>query len=152
VELTIIIALYVCGLVAMIVELFIPGMIIGTMGFMATLASIIFAFATGHLWTAVVLVGTTLAFVPLFFALWKGVVGKYFALKSDVLKDARPSTTVGEELVGLEGVAVTALRPTGIAHLGERRYDVITQGEMLDKGTRIKVVEVSGNRIVVEQM
>jgi len=151
VELSVIIGLYVCGLVAMIIELFIPGAVIGTMGFLAVAGSIIYALATGHPVAAAILVGCTLAFVPIFFALWKGVVGRYFALKETGAKDSGPSTIIDESLVGTEGVVVSPLRPTGIARLHDRRYDVITRGEMLERGTRVKVVEVSGNRVVVER-
>lgn len=147
-EFTIIIGVFLCGLLAMVVELFIPGAIIGLIGFCAVLGSIIYAFAIGYNVTGVVLVLCSLAFVPAFFALWKSVVGKYFALTTDQ-RDYRPSSTVDEDLLGVEGVALTTLRPSGIARLNERRYDVVTEGEMIQKGTPVKVVDVSGNRIVV---
>ncbi len=150
-EFTIIIALYLCGLLAMVVELFIPGMIIGFTGFLAVLGSIIYALATGRSWTAVVLIGCALAFVPVFFALWKNVVGKYFAIGEDE-REYSPSSTVSESLEGVEGVAITPLRPSGIARLNEQRYDVVTRGEMLEKGTRVEVIEVSGNRVVVKEV
>jgi len=54
------------------------------------------------------------------------------------------------ELVGQEGVATTTLRPSGVARIGERRVDVVTRGEMIPSGTAIRVLEVSGNRVVVE--
>ena len=40
----------------------------------------------------------------------------------------------------------------GIAHLNDKRYDVVTRGEMLGKGSRVKVIEVSGNRVVVKKV
>ena len=45
---------------------------------------------------------------------------------------------------------VTPLHPTGIALIQNRRVDVVTRGEMLEQGQKIKVVKVEGNRIVVE--
>jgi membrane-bound ClpP family serine protease len=36
--------------------------------------------------------------------------------------------------------------------LNGKRYDVITRGEMVERGTRIHVIEVSGNRIVVKRL
>jgi membrane-bound serine protease (ClpP class) len=150
-QLTLIIGIYVCGLVAMVVEMFIPGAVIGTIGFLAVLGSVIYALATGHQVTALVLIGCTLALLPVFFMLWKNVVGRLFAMKGEE-RDFSPSTTVNEELVGVEGVAVTHLRPTGIARLDERRYDVVSRGELIEKGTPIKVVEVSGNRVVVTSL
>ncbi len=150
-ELTVIVALFICGLTAMCVELFLPGAVIGILGFLAVLGSIIYALATGHTVAALVLVGCTLVFLPAFFFIWKNVLGRYWSLKADE-KDFRPSTTVREDLLGAEGLAVSLLRPSGIARLNERRYDVVTRGEMIEKGARIKVIEVSGNRIVVTKL
>ena len=52
-------------------------------------------------------------------------------------------------LVGQAGQAATALRPAGAATLGERRVDVVTEGEFIPAGTAIKVVSVEGARVVV---
>ena len=52
-------------------------------------------------------------------------------------------------LVGLDGVAVTPLRPTGAALVNDQRIDVVTDGLYLEAGTKIRVTEVSGNHIVV---
>lgn len=150
-ELSVIILIFLCGLVAMFIELFIPGAIMGVLGMMAVIGSIVYAIMTGHMAAAVVLLVIALAFVPVFFVLWKGVAGKFLALKEQET-GFRPSTTITEDLVGVEGEALTPLRPSGIARLNDRRLDVVTRGEMLPKGTRIKVIEVSGNRIVVKGM
>ncbi len=58
---------------------------------------------------------------------------------------ARPLT----ELVGAVGEAVSALRPSGTAHFGGRPFDVVTDGVPVERGTRVRVVEVSGNRVIV---
>jgi membrane-bound serine protease (ClpP class) len=52
-------------------------------------------------------------------------------------------------LVGREGVADTNLRPAGKAVLDGRRYDVVTQGEYIERGAAIRIVAVEGTRIVV---
>lgn len=151
-EMTIIIAAFVFGLAAMFVELFLPGAIIGTIGFLSVAGSIVYAFLTGHGTAGAILIGTTIAFVPIFFAVWKSVLGKYFAIHGDE-RDFRASSTVNkEELLGKQGIALTPLHPTGIARLNDRRHDVVTRGEMLEKGTRVEVVEVAGNRIVVKRV
>ncbi len=54
-------------------------------------------------------------------------------------------------LVGALGVAATALRPGGAMLLGEQRLDVVTRGEFIEAQARVRVVDVHGNRIVVEQ-
>lgn len=55
-----------------------------------------------------------------------------------------------DELVGQTGRAVTTLRPGGAAMFGDKRIDVIARGEFIPEGTGVKVVEVHGNRVVVE--
>ncbi len=54
-------------------------------------------------------------------------------------------------LIGRRGVAVTALRPAGAARFGEERVDVITAGEFEEDGAPVRVIEVRGNRVVVER-
>ena len=54
-------------------------------------------------------------------------------------------------LEGEPGVAATRLLPSGKAKIDGRVYDVISDGEVIDKGESIVVVEVAGNRIVVER-
>lgn len=58
-----------------------------------------------------------------------------------------------EPLVGLgdAGTALTRLRPAGKAIFNGRRVDVVTQGQMLDEGCPVEVVDVSGNRVVVRE-
>jgi membrane-bound serine protease (ClpP class) len=62
----------------------------------------------------------------------------------------RPATDERDSaLAGKEGVVESALRPTGIARIEGRRVDVVTRGELVEVGARVRVLEVSGNRVVV---
>jgi membrane-bound ClpP family serine protease len=56
-----------------------------------------------------------------------------------------------DQFLGLEGTALTDLRPAGMALLSEQRTDVVTRGEYLEKGTPIIVVKVTGNQIIVKK-
>ncbi len=51
---------------------------------------------------------------------------------------------------GAKGRAITELRPTGRAEIDGQIIDVITQGEWIEPDSPIQVLEVQGNRIVVE--
>ncbi|MEO8636539.1 MAG: NfeD family protein [Gemmatimonadales bacterium] len=53
------------------------------------------------------------------------------------------------ELVGKAGVAVTDLRPAGVASVDGERIDVVTEGEYVGSGDRIEVVRADGYRHVV---
>jgi membrane-bound ClpP family serine protease len=52
-------------------------------------------------------------------------------------------------LMGLSGETATRLNPSGKARIQGRVYDVISNGQMLEQGQRVEVIEAIGNRIVV---
>lgn len=52
-------------------------------------------------------------------------------------------------LQGQVGTAVTVLRPTGAMEIAGERYDVVTEGEFVEAGTTVRVVQVQGTRVVV---
>ena len=53
------------------------------------------------------------------------------------------------ELVGVEGVALTDLRPSGTGVFGEERVDVVSDGAYVPAGTPIRIVRAEGYRHVV---
>ena len=54
--------------------------------------------------------------------------------------------------LGKEGVATTVLRPTGMAEFDDVKLNVVSDGEFIQSGTRVKIVRVEGSRIVVPSM
>ncbi len=52
-------------------------------------------------------------------------------------------------LIGQQGVATTRLVPSGKARFGDQQVDVIADGEAIDRGTSVTVIDVSGSRVVV---
>lgn len=56
-----------------------------------------------------------------------------------------------EKYEGRVGTSVTDLRPAGIALIDNKRVDVVTRGDYLEKETEIIVVEVTGNQIIVRK-
>jgi membrane protein implicated in regulation of membrane protease activity len=61
----------------------------------------------------------------------------------------RESLVNYEHLLGQPGTAITRLAPSGRAKIGDELIDVITAGEFIDRDSRLVVVEVRGNRVVV---
>lgn len=55
-------------------------------------------------------------------------------------------------LTGKEGVTLTALRPAGIALIDDERVDVVSQGEFVENGARIKVVNTTSSRVMVRRI
>lgn len=56
-----------------------------------------------------------------------------------------------EQTLGMEGITLTTLRPSGMALIGGKRLDVVSRGEYLEKSTAIVVVSVTGNQIIVSK-
>jgi membrane-bound serine protease (ClpP class) len=54
--------------------------------------------------------------------------------------------------VGDEGIAHSLLRPGGKARFGQRWLDVLTDGDFIPRGSRVRVVRIQGNQIVVVQV
>lgn len=65
-------------------------------------------------------------------------------------KDGYAASDDSRSLIGLEGRALSPLRPAGVAEFGGQKLDVVTRGDYLASGTPIRVVESHGNRIIVE--
>ncbi|HWG41815.1 MAG TPA: NfeD family protein [Gemmataceae bacterium] len=55
-------------------------------------------------------------------------------------------------LLGAIGVAATPLRPAGKVQFGDDYVDVLAEGSYVLPGTRVQVVEIEGNRIVVKEV
>jgi membrane-bound serine protease (ClpP class) len=53
-------------------------------------------------------------------------------------------------ILGAEGVALSNLRPGGKAQFGDKILDVITQGDLVAKGVRVRVIGFSAAEAVVE--
>jgi membrane-bound serine protease (ClpP class) len=56
------------------------------------------------------------------------------------------------ELLNGTGTALTQLRPSGTANINGQRVDVVTEGDLIERGAKIKVVAVEGARIVVREV
>jgi membrane-bound serine protease (ClpP class) len=53
---------------------------------------------------------------------------------------------------GMEGIALSNLRPGGKAQFGDQIIDVISQGDLVPKGTRVRIIGARGSDALVEEM
>ena len=147
------------GLVFIILEVFFPSMgILGTLAAMSFIGGGVVAYVQdpGGIFLGYLLVSLVLIPIALFGALKgfpKTPIGKHFMLGGPSFnpKEAQAVEKRLDELAGRVGETLTPLHPAGIALIHERRVDVVTRGEMIEKETRVKVIKVEGNRIVVEK-
>jgi len=55
-------------------------------------------------------------------------------------------------LLGAIGVSATPLRPAGKVQFGDQFVDVVAEGSYIAPGSRVQVIEIEGNRVVVKQV
>ena len=163
--------LFVVGVILLSIEIFlIPGFgITGLLGIGCILISFVLAMTEietipGIPWwsqkqyeNALYVIGVaifgsiSLAFLILRFFLPKTPLWGKIALEDAELKDEGFSVVSFEKFLGRKGLSQTVLRPSGKAVFEGELLDVVTEGEMVPKGTQVKVIRVEGNRIVVEK-
>jgi membrane-bound ClpP family serine protease len=151
-EWMIVISLVLFGLLLLVVEvIFVPGTtVVGVAGFVFLVLGIGLAFryfGSEVGWAATG--GAALAFGIIFYFSFKTDVWKRFSLKSSI-KSKVNEGELEQLAAGEEGVAISALRPVGKAELTRKIYEVKTQGQYIDSGTRIRIVKIISNQIFVE--
>ena len=149
------IILFVIGVGLIIVEMFEPGFgFFGAFGIIALIACI---FVTSET-VAQGLALTTIFFVILLILLTiflilvsKGrLPGKLVLKESETLDQGFSGTEDMAYLMGKSGIVLTTCRPVGNVDFDGVKLEVVTQGEFLDKGAKVEVVEIEGNRVVVK--
>jgi len=142
-----VVLLFALGLSLIVAEIFLVGVVLGLIGLTCMLVSIYFGFekSAGLGWTLVVIAAAS---VPVLAFVWVKVINRVLAMKFTQTGYTSAQMQY-KDLVGQEGVALTALRPAGMARFGEKKVDVVSEGEVVDRDARVRVVEVKGNRVVV---
>jgi membrane-bound serine protease (ClpP class) len=148
--------LFALGIVLILLELVLPGGIIGIFGFAAVLASF---FLSGENFIHIgisLLIAFSISIIACVVMI-KVYDKKMKFFKKLILTDST-STESGyvsnqnrTELIGVRGVTLTDLRPSGTVIVGEERIDVVTEGGFITRGTSVKFIKVEGSRIVVRE-
>ena len=149
-SLLVITALLLCGMLLLVAEVaIIPGFgVAGIAGVLMTLGAGVYAWhehgaawGIGSILLASVVTAAAIVIAP------RTRAGKALVLSEDL---AGAATGASEALVGLEGVAVSPLRPAGIAQIGDRRIEVESDGIFIEAGQHVRITAVDGSRVVVE--
>ena len=57
-----------------------------------------------------------------------------------------------EYLIGKEGVAVSELRPAGKGRFNEVVFDILSEGTWISRGSRIRIVKIRENHLIVKEI
>ncbi|MGG3842554.1 NfeD family protein [Anoxybacillus kestanbolensis] len=150
------IMLFTIGLILLVIELFVPGGVIGLLGLGTLLWSLFLAAKYSPFITVSLAVAVVSA---LMMGLWLSRVSKkkMMLFEKIVLTDEQRnekgyvSHDARVDLIGKRGVALTVLRPAGTALIDDERVDVVTEGEYIERNRPIEVVYVDGLKIVVRE-
>ncbi|WP_338451570.1 NfeD family protein [Niallia oryzisoli] len=148
--------LFAVGIVLILLELVLPGGIIGIFGFGAFLASFFLA-GENFVYTGISLLIAFMISILACVVMIKVYDKKMKFFKKLILNDST-STELGyvsnknrTELIGVIGTALTDLRPSGTVTVGDERIDVVSEGGFITKGSQVKIIKVEGSRVVVRE-
>lgn len=149
-----IVGLFIGGLIFIGIEFMVPGFgVFGLIGMMSLLGSLYYALGADAMAAMIV---TVVAIAALLLTIW-GVklfpnsrIGRRLTLTLESTKEkGYTGNDDRQDLVGKAGTVQTVLRPSGKVLIDDEIVDVVTDGEFLDPGTTVKVVEATGGRVVV---
>ena len=151
------IVLFVLGIILIAAELFVPGGILGILGGLALVGSILMA-GENVLHTSISLIIALFLAILLMIILVK-VFGKRMKFFKKLILSDSTNTESGYisnvnriDLIGLEGKTLTQLRPSGTMKIGDERIDVVSEGAFIEKDACVKVIKVEGSRVVVRKI
>ena len=151
------IVIFIAGLVFLIIEMFSPGLgVSGGIGLALLVVGILITASTPFealLMFLILLAILGMVLTVILHSTIKGRLSKTLILNEKLDKESGYIGTEDlEYFVGKEGIAVTTLRPSGTAEFGGVKLDVVSEGEYIPNGTRVKIIKVNGRRIVVENI
>jgi membrane-bound serine protease (ClpP class) len=160
------IVLFIIGVILLLLEIFvIPGFAItGVIGIILIIGSIFLSLVGNNLpyWDsgavsrAAIQLSASLLFAFILIYILAKYLPKSSAFSRLVLSNEEKadqgfvSYPSAKELIGMEGIALTTLRPAGSAEFNGQRYDVVADWEYIPKGNKIKVIRVEGIKVVVK--
>lgn len=148
------IVLFIVGIILLFLEIFVPSFgILGIAGLISLCSGIIFAaYDSKQALTSLgIAFGVTVVLlIILFNRLKKRGVWNRFILRDEFKSESGYTTSSSKDhLLNKTGIALSVLRPSGVALIDNERIDVVTSGEYIDSGKEIVVIHVEGSRVVV---
>jgi len=141
---TTILLLFIFGIVLLVLDLFVPGIILSVAGTLVFLAATARAFTDygiggGLLAFAIGAVLLSITLYVEYVLLPKTHFGKKFFLHTQVHGTSQAPETQTTALAGREGVALTPLMPSGQIEIDGQRYEALSLDGHVARGARLKV-------------
>ena len=148
------ITLFVVGIGLLVVEMFEPGFgFFGIFGVISLIGCIFVTASTvaeGIILTAFFFVIVLIMLGIFLFLVSKGKLPNRLVLKdSESRNDGYSGTNDMNKYLGKTGVVISICRPVGNVDFDGVKLEVVSQGEFIEKGVNVEVIEIEGNRVVV---
>ncbi|WP_202708225.1 NfeD family protein [Sporosalibacterium faouarense] len=150
---------FIIGFGLVIIEMFVPGF--GAPGISGSVLLIVAIVLTANtVLEAFILIIMVLIILGILLTIIlksanKGGVARGVILSTSMTRD-KGYVGVGTEdmdyFLGKEGLALTMLRPAGSVDFDGVKLDALTDGEYIQKGSKVKVIKVKGRRLVVRKI
>lgn len=148
---------FLTGVVLISIEIIIPGVgLFAVLGVIAVLYSFVMALGGNVFAFYALLISLILAIIS--FALIVKKLPSSKLWNNIVLRDTESgkkgffSSSDYSGLLGQKGEVISKLRPAGSMKVGEEKFDVISKGEFIEVGENVEVVEIIGNKIIVNKI
>lgn len=138
------------GYFLFLAEALVPGGVLGVMGIASIVWGCWLAFDLSMGWGLASMAVSIVVFSALTWFFVKNREKRGLVLGGDEAKTWKSAKAGLDQLLGAEGKTITALRPSGTMMVGDERVDVVTDGEFIDSGVQVRVLEVEGARVMVE--
>lgn len=149
------IGLQLLGIIIILAEFLLP-----SGGLLTLTAAVVFGYSLFYVFNNIspdvgfVFVGVDIIIIPVMVLIGIKILAKSpWSLKKSLSKQEGVTSqdTNLQELIGKTGTVINDLRPAGKALIDDKRFDVVSKGDYIDKDEAIIVTSVDGNRIVVEK-
>lgn len=153
---TLIILLFALGIVLLVVEVIVPGGILGAIGGLMMFGGCVMAFLEFGTWggmlaLAIAVAVTITAFYLEFRVLPKTAIGKRAFLTKEITGVSAAFGSNAQELIGKSAEALTMLSPSGYILLDGKRYEAFCQNGQVPAGATLEVTGADNFRLIVSQ-
>lgn len=149
--LSIVASFVVLGLLLLLIEIFIvPGFIVGIVGFVMVGVGVYFTYVDhGTFYGNILLVLITIVMTTIVVYAFRNGAWDMFSNKEIITGKANDIKSLEIE-VGDTGKTISAIRPSGIAHVKSQRIEVHSEGSFIPSGTEIVVEKIVNNKIYIK--
>lgn len=158
---TTIVLFAVAGITLICLEVILPGLILGILGLIASMTSIILVFTTEQMPTlfdgfggrfllvSIILIGSMITFLT-----WLNYFDKLPLAKGLLIREtsnSKDEAIESDQLIGAEGHTITDLNPMGKVDIKDvlARHEFVAENGFIKAGTPIKVIKIKNNQFIV---